>query len=353
MPSTRTKKAAKADAAPKLAAEIGAIKGFGMDWKCRDFQFEVGKTYEHEGKVLACNSGFHAIEGNPLEVFDYYAPGISRYAEVRLSGDLSRHSQDSKVAAARIAIVAEITIPDLVARAVKWIADRCTPADAQHVGGDRSAASSTGYQSAASSTGDQSAASSTGYRSAASSTGNQSAASSTGYQSAASSTGDRSAASSTGDQSAASSTGYRSAASSTGYQSAASSTGDQSAASSTGYRSAASSTGYRSAASSTGNQSAASSTGNQSAASSTGNQSAASSTGDQSAASSTGDQSAAMASGKEGRVMGAKGCALFLVYRNPSTWEIEHVWAGIAGRNGIKPLTWYRLGADGKPVEAA
>ena len=209
MPSTRTKKAAKADAAPKLAAEIGAIKGFGMDWKCRDFQFEVGKTYEHEGKVLACNSGFHAIEGNPLEVFDYYAPGISRYAEVRLSGDLSRHSQDSKVAAARIAIVAEITIPDLVARAVKWIADRCTPADAQHVGGDRSAASSTG------------------------------------------------------------------------------------------------------------------------------------------------DQSAAMASGKEGRVMGAKGCALFLVYRNPSTWEIEHVWAGIAGRNGIKPLTWYRLGADGKPVEAA
>ena len=65
MPSTRTKKAAKADAAPKLAAEIGAIKGFGMDWKCRDFQFEVGKTYEHEGKVLACNSGFHAIEGNP------------------------------------------------------------------------------------------------------------------------------------------------------------------------------------------------------------------------------------------------------------------------------------------------
>ena len=236
MPSTRTKKAAKADAAPKLAAEIGAIKGFGMDWKCRDFQFEVGKTYEHEGKVLACNSGFHAIEGNPLEVFDYYAPGISRYAEVRLSGDLSRHSQDSKVAAARIAIVAEITIPDLVARAVKWIADRCTPADAQHVGGDRSAASSTGDQSAASSTGDRSAASSTG---------------------------------------------------------------------------------------------------------------------DRSAASSTGDQSAAMASGKEGRVMGAKGCALFLVYRNPSTWEIEHVWAGIAGRNGIKPLTWYRLGADGKPVEAA
>lgn len=28
-------------------------------------------------------------------------------------------------------------------------------------------------------------------------------------------------------------------------------------------------------------------------------------------------------------------------------------WAGIVGRDGIKPLVWYMLGADGQPVEVS
>ena len=322
--AARRKKAEATTALTLTENVIVSIKGFGLDWKCRDFQYALGQIYTHTGVVSACNGGFHAIEGYPLEVFDYYAPGNSRYAEVRQTGELSRHEGDSKLASAKITIGVELRVHDLVERAVKWIVAQCKPADTRYSEGNRSAASSTGDQSAASSTGDQSAASSTG---------------------------DQSAASSTGYQSAASSTGYRSAASSTGYQSAASSTGNRSAASSTGYQSAASSTGNRSAASSTGNRSAASSTGNQSAASSTGNRSAASSTGYRSAASSTGDQSAAMSSGVEGRVMGAEGCALFLVYRDPDTLDVRHAWAGIAGQNGIKPLCWYKLSSDGQPVE--
>ena len=374
--AARRKKAEATTALTPTENVVVSIKGFGLDWKCQDFQYALGQIYTHTGVVSACNGGFSAIEGYPLEVFDYYAPGNSRYAEVRQTGELSRHEGDSTLASAKITIGVELRVHDLVERAVKWIVSQCKPADTRYSEGNQSAASSTGNRSAASSTGYQSAASSTGNQSAASSTGNRSAASSTGYQSAASSTGDRSAASSTGNRSAASSTGYqsaasstgsaasstgnRSAASSTGYQSAASSTGNQSAASSTGNRSAASSTGYQSAASSTGNQSAASSTGNRSAASSTGYQSAASSTGDrsaasstgyQSAASSTGYQSAAMSSGVEGRVMGAEGCALFLVYRDPDTLDVRHSWAGIAGQNGIKPLCWYKLSSDGQPVE--
>jgi len=48
--------------------------------------------------------------------------------------------------------------------------------------------------------------------------------------------------------------------------------------------------------------------------------------------------------------MAAEGCAMFLVHRD-ADWNITHVWAGIAGQNGIKPLTWYQLDEAGQPVE--
>jgi hypothetical protein len=119
----------------------------------------------------------------------------------------------------------------------------------------------------------------------------------------------------------------------------------------TGTRGAASSTGYGGAASSTGTRGAASSTGDYGAASSTGYCGAASSTGTRGAASSTGYCGAASSTGYCGRAMGANGNALFLVYRDPSTREIRHAWAGIVGRDGIEAGIWYTLDSDGKPVE--
>jgi len=142
--------------------EIVAIKGFDLNWKCRGVQFAIGQTYEHAGPVVACESGFHAIEGHPLDVLDYYAPGHSRYAEVRQSGALARHGSDSKVAAARITISAEITLGDLMQRAVKWVFDRATLEEGASATGERGAASATGYHGAASATGDRGAASATG-----------------------------------------------------------------------------------------------------------------------------------------------------------------------------------------------
>ncbi len=338
---TRTHKP-KATPAADAAPEIVAIKGFDAAWKCRGYQFAIGGTYEHAGPVVACESGFHAIEGHPLEVLAYYPPGTSRYAEVRLSGVLARHGDDSKVAAARLTVTAEITLPDLIDRAVRWVVDRAKPEDTQHATDDYGAASSTGDHGAASSTGDHGAASSTGDYGAASAMGDYGAASATGY---------RGAASSTGDHGAASSTGTFGAATSTGDHGAASSTGDHGAASATGYRGAASSTGYRGAASSTGYRGAANSTGTRAVASATGTYGAATSTGDHGAASSTGTFGAASSTGYQGRVMGATGCMLTTCYRDPTTGEILHAWAGIVGRDGIKPGVWYRLDSDGQPVE--
>ena len=154
---------------------ITSFKGFNKDWQCRGFQFELGKTYEHEGKVEACASGFHACE-HPLDVFGYYAPAGSRFALVEQSGELSRESGDSKVASQKMTVKAELSIAGLVKAAIEYTSSRCKPVDPE------SPASSTGNQGAASSTGNRGAASSTGNYGAASSTGKYSVALAAGIQ---------------------------------------------------------------------------------------------------------------------------------------------------------------------------
>ncbi|WP_247734548.1 DUF7666 domain-containing protein [Pseudomonas aeruginosa] len=333
----------------KAASEevVTAYKGFKQDLTCRDYQFEIGGTYKHEGEVEACSSGFHSCE-YPLDVFGYYAPGESRFAIVKASGQLSRHDDDSKIASATLVVEAEISMPTMISRALDWIMSKVDKSVEQTVVGET--ASNTGYQSAASNTGNYSAASNTGNRSAASNTGDYSAASNTGNRSAASNTGNRSAASNTGYRSAASNTGDYSAASNTGNYSAASNTGNYSAASNTGDYSAASNTGYQSAASNTGNYSAASNTGDYSAASNTGYQSAASNTGYQSAAEVSGKESVAASLGIEGRARASAGSAIVLCHRDDEG-RLIHIRASKVGENGVEPDTWYQLNAEGEFVE--
>ncbi|HHJ2545579.1 TPA: hypothetical protein ACQGYD_006305 [Pseudomonas aeruginosa] len=201
----------------KAASEevVTAYKGFKQDLTCRDYQFEIGGTYKHDGEVEACASGFHSCE-YPLDVFGYYAPGDSRFAIVKASGQLSRHDDDSKIASATLVVEAEISMPTMISRAIDWIMARLDSSVEQTVVGDT--ASNTGDYSAASNTGDYSAASNTGDYSAASNTGDYSAASNTGNQSAASNTGDYSAASNTGNQSAAEVSGKESVAASLGIE---------------------------------------------------------------------------------------------------------------------------------------
>ncbi len=297
-----------------LAASVAAVKGFATDLSCRGFKFEAGKTYSVEGAIKACENGFHACPEHPLDVFEFYPPATSIYHAVEQSGEIDESHRPQKLASASITIGVQISVHDLIARAVKYVFDRAKPSKGSTSDEENGAASSTGYRGAASSTGDHGAASSTG------------------DYGAASSTGDYGAASSTGVRGAASSTGARGAASSTGYQGAASSTGDYGAASSTGARGAASSTGDYGAASSTGYQGAASSTG------------------DYGAASSTGEKSVAMATGYEGKARAAKSGAICLVCRDDNG-NIVAIRASKVGENGVKPMTWYALSAEGEFIE--
>lgn len=87
---------------------------------------------------------------NPLDVFNYYAPADSRYAEVEGDGKLDRDGDDSKVAATRLHIKAEIGLPGLIKAGVDFIKSK--------VDWDTAKETNTGYQSAATNTGDRSAA---------------------------------------------------------------------------------------------------------------------------------------------------------------------------------------------------
>ncbi|EOG2146163.1 hypothetical protein ACK5KF_002605, partial [Salmonella enterica] len=174
-----------------MTKEIVTFKGFNKDLQCRDFQFEIGKTFHHDGKVEACCSGFHACEC-PFDVFSYYPPAESRYAETISFGVIDREEiGDTKIASASITIKAELTLPQFIQRGIEWIWSKIDKSLEQQI--------MTGYQSAATNTGDRSAATNTGYWSAATNTGDRSAATNTGNQSAATNTGDRSAATNTGD----------------------------------------------------------------------------------------------------------------------------------------------------------
>ncbi|EJL2458570.1 hypothetical protein NMA53_004476 [Salmonella enterica subsp. enterica serovar Infantis] len=187
-----------------MTKEIVTFKGFNKDLKCRDFQFEIGKTFHHDGKVEACGSGFHACEC-PFDVFSYYSPADSRFAETISFGITDREEDgDTKIASASITIKAELTLPQFIQRGIEWIWSKIDKSlEQQIMCGNWSAATNTGNRSAATNTGNWSAATNTGNWSAATNTGNRSAATNTGNWSAATNTGNRSAAEVSGSQSVA------------------------------------------------------------------------------------------------------------------------------------------------------
>ena len=176
-----------------MSETITGFKGFDKDLKCRNYQYEVGKEFEEEGKIEACSKGFHFCE-NPFDVLGYYPPstkkGSSRYCIVKGSGNIDRGGDDSKVACSKLHISAEIGLKGIIEVGVKFILDKVNWKDNKESNtGDYSAATNTGDQSAATNTGCRSAATNTGRRSAATNTGDYSAAEVTGRESIAIVTG--------------------------------------------------------------------------------------------------------------------------------------------------------------------
>ncbi|TPN79998.1 hypothetical protein [Mesorhizobium sp. B1-1-2] len=345
--------AKKKSAAATDSAPIIAYKGFRDDLTCRPdgkvFQFEIGQTYRHDGPVKACKGGFHVITGHPLALFQYYAPAGTRICQVEISGETHSDDGGEKTAAEILTVGKEIGLTQLILDAVKWVTDRAKLVDGNHTSGDQEAVKVTDDGGAATASGVEGAATASGARGAATASGNGGAATASGDRGAATASGDRGAATASGDRGAATASGDWGAATASGYQGAATASGDWGAATASGEQGAATASGWWGAATASGYQGAATASGNGGAATASGDRGAATASGYQGAATASGYQGAATASGFEGKARGREGCALFLVERSTSG-EIVNVWAGIAGRDGIKPDTWYQL-RGGKPVE--
>ncbi len=172
-----------------------AYKAFNRDLTCRDFQFEIGKTYSHAGEVTACSSGFHSCE-NPLDTLRYYNLTTSRFAVVEAAGDIARHGDDSKIASAKITIEAELKLPEFIHSCVAWIVANAKDA------------ATTGYGANAATTGNGANAATTGDSANAATTGNGANAATTGDSANAATTGDSANAATTGNDANAATTGY-------------------------------------------------------------------------------------------------------------------------------------------------
>ena len=88
-------------------------KAFDNGWKCRDFQYEIGKTYElPEGQELKiCECGFHFCV-NPIDVFGYYdMKDDILIAEVEALGEIQ--NEGTKYCTDKIKIVKELPMHQL------------------------------------------------------------------------------------------------------------------------------------------------------------------------------------------------------------------------------------------------
>jgi hypothetical protein len=119
----------KKDAPVVEATEIRGLKGFDPDWRCYGgFQYRVGETYTVEGDINVCHNGLHACDGSPFDVWGYFGPvgddgRLNRFAETISSGKISRKTDDSdsKFAATKITIEAEVKFPEFIRRGISWL----------------------------------------------------------------------------------------------------------------------------------------------------------------------------------------------------------------------------------------
>ena len=193
-----------------------AYKGFNRDMTCRGSQFEEGKTYEHQGDVKLCESGFHACE-DPMDCLRYYDPCTSVYHEVEIDGVSDERKEDTKVVGKKIRIGERMSIKSIVKASIEFAFASCKNAE----NGDYT----TGYWSRQAASGDWSRQAATGDRSSQAASGNWSSQAASGNWSSQVASGAGSSQVASGDWSSQAATGYGSRQAASGAESSQETTG--------------------------------------------------------------------------------------------------------------------------------
>jgi len=318
-----------------MMKKIIGYKGFNSNMQCFGFQYEVGKTYHHEGEIIPCKSGFHACE-YPLDVFNYYNPSDSLFARVEQSGEIEKdHSFDSKTVSSSIRVVETLDLSDLINAAVSYTKNRCDFSEMGSINSSKNGvAINWDFGYTATNNGERGAATNTGIIGAATNSGENGAASNNGYKGAATNSGVRGAATNSGDRGAATNSGYEGAASNDGYEGAATNTGTSGAASNRGYAGAATNSGHRGTAINSGDRGAAINNAYNGTAINSGKNGIAASFGGFSKAKS--------------EITGA-----IVLVNYDDCGKIRHIRASKVGENGIKPNVYYTLDENGEFREAS
>jgi len=85
---------------------VKGFKGFNQDLTCRGFQYEIGKTYEYNGEIELCSSGFHFCR-KLQDVHQFYDLKTSRICEIEADGKID--NDGIKSVCARIRIIRELS----------------------------------------------------------------------------------------------------------------------------------------------------------------------------------------------------------------------------------------------------
>ena len=226
--------------------KMKTYKGFDKDFKCRDFQYEVGKDYKMpEDGIKVCKNGFHACE-SPLEVLDHYPlfdkdGNSNRFAEVEQSGNIDKEPNSTKVCSSRIRVKAELSLAGLIKAGVEWILNSVkgtapregagqlndnsgdfakigSSGDFAQIGssGDSAQIGSSGYSAKIGSSGYSAKIGSSGYSAQIGSSGHYAQIGSSGHYAQIGSSGDYAQIGSSGDSAQIGSSGYYAQINSTG-----------------------------------------------------------------------------------------------------------------------------------------
>ena len=253
-------------------AKITGYKGFDKNFKCRDFQYEVGKTFSVQSAVL-CEQGLHFCL-NPFDVLDFYHITDSRFAIVSTDAEVFGGDDDSKRVTTKLTIEKELSINDFIkilcshAATTDYASKIATGGDFAHVAtagndskvataGDCSQIATAGDCSQIATAGDfaqvatssfRSQVAASGYRSKVATSGYRSKVATAGNYSPVATAGDCSQIATAGDFAQVATSGFRSQVVASGSCSKVATSGDYSKIIIKGKKSVACALGYNSIA---------------------------------------------------------------------------------------------------------